>query len=68
MTLTSIILGGLLPLAVAYSLGKLCFPQAPDVIALGTGAAIESHADYLGSCSLSTESFTSFTRCPGDPS
>src|SRR6266567_7900729 len=42
MTLTSIILGGLLPLAVAYSLGKLCFPQAPDVIALGTGAAIES--------------------------
>src|SRR5215813_5039309 len=42
MTLAWIILGGLVPLAVAYSLGKLCFPQAPDVIALGTGAAIES--------------------------
>src|SRR6266850_3534848 len=42
MTLAWIILGGLLPLAVAYSLGKLCFPEAPDVIALGAGAAIES--------------------------
>ncbi len=42
MTLAWIILGGLVPLTVAYSLGKLCFPQAPDAIALGTGAAIES--------------------------
>src|SRR5712692_1734718 len=42
MTLAWIILGGLLPLTVAYSLGKLCFPKAPDAIALGTGAAIES--------------------------
>src|SRR5258708_32278823 len=42
MTVAWIILGGLLPLAVAYSLGKLCFAKAPDAIALGTGAAIES--------------------------
>jgi hypothetical protein len=37
-----IILGGFVPLAVAYSLGKLCFRSAPDVIALGLGAVIES--------------------------
>jgi hypothetical protein len=37
-----IILGGLVPLAVAFSLGKLCFRNAPDAIALGLGAAIES--------------------------
>jgi len=42
MQLAWIVLGGLLPLAVAYSLGKLCFRQAPDVIALGAGAVIES--------------------------
>ena len=42
MAVAWIILGGLLPLAVAYSLGKLCFRQAPDVLALGAGAAIES--------------------------
>src|SRR6185369_6765871 len=42
MAVAWIILGGLLPLAVAYSLGKLCFRQAPDVLALGVGAAIES--------------------------
>src|SRR6476661_6140142 len=42
MTVAWIILGGLLPLAVAYSLGKLCFRQAPDVLALGAGAVIES--------------------------
>ncbi len=37
-----IILGGLVPLAVAFSLGKLCFRNAPDAIALGLGAVIES--------------------------
>ena len=37
-----IILGGLVPLAVAYSLGKLCWRNAPDVLALGLGAVIES--------------------------
>jgi hypothetical protein len=37
-----IILGGLVPLAVAFSLGKLCFRDAPDVITLGVGAVIES--------------------------
>ena len=37
-----IILGGLVPLAVAFSLGKLCFRDAPDVLALGLGAVIES--------------------------
>jgi hypothetical protein len=37
-----IILGGLLPLAVAFSLGKLCFRNAPDVVALGLGAVLES--------------------------
>src|SRR6185436_17141499 len=42
MQLAWIVLGGLLPLTVAYSLGKLCFRQAPDVIALGVGAVIES--------------------------
>ncbi len=42
-----ILLGGLLPLAVAYSLGKLCFRGAPDVIALGAGAAIESLVVFL---------------------
>jgi hypothetical protein len=42
-----IILGGLLPLAVAYSLGKLCFRGAPDVIAFGAGAAIESLIVFL---------------------
>jgi Dolichyl-phosphate-mannose-protein mannosyltransferase len=42
LQLLLIILGGLVPLAVAYSLGKLCFRRAPDVIALGAGAVIES--------------------------
>jgi len=42
LELVPILLGGLLPLAVAYSLGKLCFRQAPDVIALGAGAVVES--------------------------
>jgi hypothetical protein len=37
-----IILGGLVPLAVAFSLGKLCFRDAPDVVALALGAVIES--------------------------
>jgi hypothetical protein len=37
-----IILGGLVPLAVAFSLGKLCFRNAPDAVALGLGAVIES--------------------------
>src|SRR5262249_20179686 len=42
MQIALIVLGGMLPLAVAYSLGKLCFRQAPDMIALGAGAVIES--------------------------
>jgi Dolichyl-phosphate-mannose-protein mannosyltransferase len=42
MPVVWIILGGSIPLAVAYSLGKLCFRSAPDVIALGVGAVIES--------------------------
>jgi hypothetical protein len=42
LELVPILLGGLIPLAVAYSLGKLCVRQAPDVIALGVGAVIES--------------------------
>src|SRR5689334_10605309 len=42
MAVVVIVLGGLAPLAVAYSLGKLCFRRAPDVIALGAGAVIES--------------------------
>src|SRR5260370_15388005 len=37
-----IILGGLVPLAVALSLGKLCWRNAPDVLALGLGAVVES--------------------------
>ena len=37
-----IIFGGLAPLAVAFSLGKLFFRDAPDVIALGLGAVLES--------------------------
>ena len=42
MFVIRILLGGLIPLAVAYSLGKLCFRHVPDVIALGLGAVIES--------------------------
>lgn len=37
-----ILIGGLIPLAAAYSLGKLCFRNAPDVLALGAGAVLES--------------------------
>lgn len=37
-----ILLGGLIPLGVAYSLGKLCFRRVPDVLALGAGAVIEA--------------------------
>jgi hypothetical protein len=42
MLVIRIVLGGLIPLAVAYSIGKLCFRSLPDVIALGLGAVIES--------------------------
>ncbi|HTM48965.1 MAG TPA: hypothetical protein VL285_09805 [Bryobacteraceae bacterium] len=42
MDLLWIIAGGLTPLAVAYSLGRLFFREAPDVLALATGAVIES--------------------------
>ncbi len=42
MSVIRILLGGLIPLAVAYSFGKLCFRNVPDVIALGLGAVIES--------------------------
>jgi 4-amino-4-deoxy-L-arabinose transferase-like glycosyltransferase len=42
MVVALIVFGGLLPLAIAYSLGKLCVRQAPDLIALGVGAVIES--------------------------
>jgi hypothetical protein len=37
-----ILVGGMVPLAVAYSLGRLCFRRAPDVLALAAGASIES--------------------------
>src|SRR6266536_1145248 len=42
MIVALIVLGGLLPLLIAWSLGKLCLRQAPDLIALGVGAVIES--------------------------
>ncbi len=42
LELILILVGGAVPLVVAYSLGKLCLPSAPDVIALGVGAALES--------------------------
>ena len=40
------LLGGLIPLGVAYSLGKLSFRRAPDVLAFGLGAVIESIAIF----------------------
>jgi hypothetical protein len=42
MDLLWIIAGGVTPLAVAYSLGRLIFRDTPDVLALGAGAVIES--------------------------
>src|SRR5882724_5287973 len=42
MPVIRIVLGGLIPLTIAYSIGKLCFRTLPDVIALGLGAVIES--------------------------
>ena len=41
-----ILIGGLAPLAAAYSLGKLCFPCVPDVLALAAGAVLESVAIF----------------------
>jgi hypothetical protein len=46
MKIIGIILGGLVPLAVAFCVGKLCFRRAPDVLALGLGAVIESLAIF----------------------
>src|SRR3954469_12537074 len=42
MALLWILAGGIAPVAVAYCLGKLCFRNAPDVMAFGLGAVIES--------------------------